>query len=79
MISQSTDNLFDLKVDALAHGCNTQGIMNAGISREFRERYPKMYKEYRDYCKSGNFNVGDVHFYESREEKPHVILTLVQY
>jgi O-acetyl-ADP-ribose deacetylase (regulator of RNase III) len=31
---------------ALAHGCNCQGSMGAGIAVGFRERYPKMYEEY---------------------------------
>src|SRR5262245_52805073 len=46
---------------ALAHGCNCQGSMGAGIARGFRDRYPGMYEEYRRRCKAKTrqFNLGD--------------------
>jgi O-acetyl-ADP-ribose deacetylase (regulator of RNase III) len=46
---------------ALAHGCNCQGSMGAGIAVGFRARYPEMYEEYRRRCKATprQFNVGD--------------------
>jgi O-acetyl-ADP-ribose deacetylase (regulator of RNase III) len=34
------------QAEALAHGCNCQGAMGAGIAVGFRERYPRMYEEY---------------------------------
>lgn len=73
MISEVQSDLFELRVDALAHGCNTQGVMNAGIALEFKQRYPQMYQEYIRYCKTGLFNPGDIHFYRSEDSKPHVI------
>jgi O-acetyl-ADP-ribose deacetylase (regulator of RNase III) len=46
---------------ALAHGCNCQGSMGAGIATGFRDRYPEMYAEYRRRCKAEprQFNLGD--------------------
>jgi N-glycosidase YbiA len=46
---------------ALAHGCNCQGSMGAGIARTIRARYPDMFEEYRSRCKSEPrlFNLGD--------------------
>ena len=46
---------------ALAHGCNCQGSMSAGIAVGFRERYPAMNEEYRRRCKAKprEFNPGD--------------------
>ena len=46
---------------ALAHGCNCQGSMGAGVAKGFRERYPEMYEEYRRRCKAEPraFNLGD--------------------
>ena len=45
---------------ALAHGCNCQGSMGAGIATGFRDRYPQMYAEYRRRCKAQPrlFNLG---------------------
>ncbi len=50
------------QAQALAHGCNCQGSMGAGIAVGFRERYPVMYEEYRRRCKARprQFNPGDV-------------------
>lgn len=73
MIREVDSDLFGLNVDALAHGCNTQGIMNAGIAREFRKRYPAMFDEYRDYCNTGLFKPSEVHFYRNPEGRPHII------
>jgi O-acetyl-ADP-ribose deacetylase (regulator of RNase III) len=46
---------------ALAHGCNCQGSMGAGIATSFRDRYPAMFAEYRRRCKAQPrlFNLGD--------------------
>lgn len=46
---------------ALAHGCNCQGSMGAGIATGFRDRYPDMYAEYRRRCEATprEFNLGD--------------------
>lgn len=50
------------QVEALAHGCNCQGSMGAGIAVSFRERYLEMHEEYRRRCKAEprEFNPGDV-------------------
>ena len=46
--------------EALAHGCNCQGSMGAGIATGFRDRYPAMYEEFRRRCKAmpREFNLG---------------------
>jgi O-acetyl-ADP-ribose deacetylase (regulator of RNase III) len=58
---------------ALAHGCNCQGSMGAGIAKGFRERYPAMYEEYHQRCKAQprQFNPGDC-FLWREEGKPAV-------
>jgi O-acetyl-ADP-ribose deacetylase (regulator of RNase III) len=49
------------QAQTLAHGCNCQGSMGAGIATGFRDRYPLMYEEYRRRCKAKprQFNLGD--------------------
>ncbi len=46
---------------AIAHGCNCQGSMGAGVARGIMARYPAMYEEYRGRCKAEprRFNLGD--------------------
>ena len=59
---------------ALAHGCNCQGSMGAGIAAEFRVRYPAMYAEYRRRCKATprEFMPGDVFLYKADDGRPWV-------
>jgi O-acetyl-ADP-ribose deacetylase (regulator of RNase III) len=47
--------------EALAHGCNCQGSMGAGIAVGFKDRYPAMSEVYRARCKAKprQFNLGD--------------------
>jgi O-acetyl-ADP-ribose deacetylase (regulator of RNase III) len=58
---------------ALAHGCNCQGSMGAGVATGFRDRYPEMYEEYRRRCKAKPrlFNLGDAWLWKERD-KPWV-------
>src|SRR5579884_2320025 len=58
---------------ALAHGCNCQGSMGAGIAKGFKERYPEMFEEYHRRCKSEprKFNLGDVFLWKT-DDRPWV-------
>ena len=64
-------NRFEAK--ALAHGCNCQGSMGAGVATGFRDRYPEMYAEYRRRCKANprEFNLGDAWLWKT-DDKPWV-------
>jgi O-acetyl-ADP-ribose deacetylase (regulator of RNase III) len=70
-----TGDLFANRVraQALAHGCNCQGSMGAGIATGFRDRYPEMFAEYRKRCKAKprEFNLGDVFLWKA-EDQPWV-------
>jgi O-acetyl-ADP-ribose deacetylase (regulator of RNase III) len=61
------------KARALAHGCNCQGSMGAGIATGFRDRYPAMYAEYRRRCKAEPraFNLGDAWLWKA-DDRPWV-------
>jgi O-acetyl-ADP-ribose deacetylase (regulator of RNase III) len=60
----------EYQAQALAHGCNCQGSMGAGIAVGFRERYPAMYAEYRRRCKAAprQFNPGDVFLWKADDQ-----------
>jgi O-acetyl-ADP-ribose deacetylase (regulator of RNase III) len=61
------------RAHALAHGCNCQGSMGAGVATGFRDRYPEMFAEYRRRCKAKprEFNLGDVFLWKA-EGQPWV-------
>jgi O-acetyl-ADP-ribose deacetylase (regulator of RNase III) len=73
MISYEIGDLFSGDCDAVGHGCNTLGVMDAGIARHFAERYPAMAEQYYALCQRGGFEPGDVFFYRSTNGKPSVL------
>lgn len=57
-------NIFNLQnISNFAHGCNCAGAMGKGIALQFKDRFPKMYIEYKKLCKEGLFSLGDVYTY----------------
>ena len=56
----TSGDIFEQGPKALAHGCNCAGAMGKGIAKEFKRRWPKMFKEYRRRCAVGEFYLGDV-------------------
>lgn len=53
-------NLFDSDAPAIGHGVNCQGVMGAGIAKQFAERFPGMVERYRSACDTGELVVGRV-------------------
>ncbi|NLR58227.1 macro domain-containing protein [Chitinophaga polysaccharea] len=47
-------------VNNYAHGCNCAGAMGKGIAVTFKEKFPKMYQEYKQLCRNKQFTPGDV-------------------
>lgn len=58
-----TGDVFTSDAGAIAHGVNTQGVMGAGIAKQFRERYPDMYSQYRRECQFGRLQPGGMMAY----------------
>lgn len=58
---------------AIAHGCNCQSSMGAGVAKTNRARYPAMYEEYRSRCKAEprRFNLGECWLWKA-EDQPWV-------
>lgn len=50
-------------VNNYAHGCNCAGAMGKGIAVTFKEKFPKMYQEYKQLCRNKQFTPGDVFMY----------------
>ncbi len=65
--------LNEYDVQALAHSCNCQGVMGAGIAVRFKKDYAEMFDEYRRRCKATprQFNLGDAFLWKDKD-KPSV-------
>lgn len=78
-VEYRTGDLFSSDADALAHGCNCQGVMGAGIAIQFKKRYPEMFKEYRNRCLKQQFVVGSIYSYSAFDRKRIYNLGTQQY
>lgn len=34
----------------IAHGCNSRGVMGSGVAKAIREKFPRAYTVYHDFC-----------------------------
>ena len=53
MIIIKNGNLFDSECQTLVNTVNCDGIMGAGIAKQFKQKYPKMFEDYKLACKPG--------------------------
>lgn len=51
-------------VTSYAHGCNCAGAMGKGIAVQFKTKFPEMYKIYKQMCKTGTYQPGDVYDFD---------------
>lgn len=65
MISHEEGRLFDYTHKAYAHGVNTGGMMGAGIAVEFKNRFPGLFKAYREQCESGQLSPGELFLFNA--------------
>ena len=55
MISYQQINLFDAPVGSIIiHAVNAQGVWGSGIAKDFKERYPRSFTYYEQFCKNYN-------------------------
>ncbi len=67
MLTYIYSSLFDSPAQTLVNTVNTVGIMGKGIAKVFRERYPKMFSEYRKLCDGGELTVGRLHLWKGED------------
>ena len=47
MIKHIQCDIFESGADIICHQVNCQGVMNSGIAKQVKNKYPKVYKEYK--------------------------------
>jgi O-acetyl-ADP-ribose deacetylase (regulator of RNase III)/uncharacterized protein YwgA len=60
MITYTTGNLLEADTEALVNTVNTVGVMGKGIALQFAERFKTNLKLYKEACKSGSLQVGQL-------------------
>lgn len=61
-------NIIDSKCEVLVNAVNCIGVMGRGLALEFKNRYPDMYRDYRERCAKGELKVGRPYLYRNYDE-----------
>lgn len=61
-------NLIHVNKGIIVHGCNSLGVMGAGVAKVIKDKYPECYKTYSDSIKLSGFSLGDVSWYEHNSD-----------
>lgn len=56
-------SIFESESNCLVNPVNCVGIMGAGLAREFKARYPEMYKSYLVNSKASKLKLGEINLY----------------
>lgn len=62
----------------IGHGCNTRGVMGAGIAKAFSANWPEMYQVYKLRCEKGELPPGDIFPYHDPSSKVTVYNLMTQ-
>lgn len=65
MITYISGDIFRSPASVLVNAVNTVGVMGKGIAKDFKRLFPEMFRQYRDLCESGRFDVGNLFLYKT--------------
>ena len=51
LIKINKGDILQVQSGLILHGCNTKGVMGAGIAKQIAVKYPDVYSEYVRYCR----------------------------
>lgn len=69
MIKIERGNLFYSKATHYVNAVNCVGVMGGGIAKDFKERFPNMFQDYRRACRKETLIPGTLHTYFDIDEK----------
>ena len=64
-------DIFKSKAEAIVNTVNCVGVMGKGLAKEFKKRYPIMYKDYRKKCENNQLYIGKLHIFKTLD---HLII-----
>lgn len=69
MVELGEGNMFATPANIRVNTVNCVGVMGVGVALAFKNRYPKMFKEYQRECNAGRVKPGKLHIWESPSGK----------
>lgn len=67
-------SIFESDAEALVNPVNCAGAMGKGLAKAFKQRYPEMFRIYRELCRVRNMKVGRVVRVHLEDDQPQIIL-----
>lgn len=68
MIRYIEGDIFQSSAQVLVNPVNTVGVMGKGLAKEFKRRYPDMFKQYKTLCNNQEFDIGLLWLYQSPDK-----------
>ncbi len=68
MLTYLETNLLSSPAQTLVNTVNTEGVMGKGIAKQFKEKFPEMFFEYRQICDAKKLQVGNLHLWRGRDK-----------
>lgn len=79
MVTFHNGNILDSGADIICHQVNCQGAMNSGVAKAIRQKWPKVYTEYKAKCDYEEATVNDLYGqYESPVDWSECLLGDIQ-
>lgn len=67
MIEYIKGNFWDYAADIRINTVNCVGVMGKGVALQFKNKYPKMFLEYKRLCNSNSIDIGKPHIYRAED------------
>lgn len=70
MVKIIDGNLLDATEEIIAHQVNCKGVMGSGVAKAIRNKYPRVYSEYKSLCQSkGSAMLGNTYMHVCNDGK----------
>ena len=63
-------NILEAKTEVITNAVNCVGVMGAGLAKQFKDKYPEMFKDYREACRYKELFPGQIHVYKIHSTSP---------
>ena len=60
-------DIFSSPAEVIVNTVNTVGVMGKGLAADFKKKYPKMFKNYKQICKDKKFSIGQLIIHEASD------------
>ncbi|OJF94697.1 macro domain-containing protein [Alkalibacterium sp. 20] len=68
MLLYVKQDIFESPAQVIVNTVNTVGVMGKGIAKKYKQLYPDMYKQYREYCEQGLLDIGKLWLYKDENK-----------